>query len=129
VDDQFIKALVTYTLGYVSLQEAAYDVAETYFAQAIERFTHLNDKRMQVFGLNEMARTVDHQGKHDKAIRLLGYSQALASSFHLKLPAQASRRYQSLYNSLKARSDEEQFQRLWQQGEAMVHNKLITALL
>jgi hypothetical protein len=113
----------------MSLEDSAYDMAETYLTQAIEKFTQLNDKRMLVFSLNEMAHTAAHQGKQDKAIRLLGYGQTLVASYHLKLHAQANRRYQAIYDTLKASTSDDNFQRLWQQGEAMAQGKVITALL
>jgi predicted ATPase/DNA-binding SARP family transcriptional activator len=126
VDDQIIKALCAYTLGFVSLEEGAIDQAETHLIQAVARYDKLDDKRMLVFCLIECARAAAKREQYDKAIHLLSYTRALLTSLRIMLPVQTDRKFAALRTLLKESCPDE-FITLWQQGEQLSRAEVIAS--
>jgi DNA-binding CsgD family transcriptional regulator len=107
------------SLGYVALQEHDYDMAMSYFRQALSHAQGAAEKSLLVLCLTGLALIAETGGQMERALRLGGAAAALLPATKAKLwPREYSHSEQFLAD-LRSRAGGTALAALWDEGENM----------
>jgi tetratricopeptide (TPR) repeat protein len=117
--NQLYETIALGNLGYIAHQQGDYAQAEAILLQAMTNLLELENTRYLPQGLAMLAGPVAAQGYLEKAVRLLGASEALLESMGIMLQAGDQFEVERYVSAIQEQLDKKTFEAAWAEGRAM----------